>query len=132
MGFWLFMLFTDLLIPAMMIGFGRRFQKHPPRTIQSLDGYRTPRSMQNMDTWRFAHRYFGGLWLRWGLILLPLSVIPLLCVLGKPTAAVGTVGGIVCALQLLPLIGAIVPTERALHRTFDKNGFRRAGPPDPP
>ena len=66
------------------------------------------------------------------LILLPLSVIPLLCVLGKPTAAVGTVGGIVCALQLLPLIGAIVPTERALRRTFDKNGFRRAGPPDPP
>lgn len=131
MGFWLFMLFTDLLIPAAMIGLGRRFQTRPPRTIQPLCGYRTARSMRNTDTWRFAHRYFGRLWFRWGLILLPPSIIPLLCVLGKPPAAVGTVGGIVCLLQLLPLIGAIVPTERALDRTFDQNGFRRTDPPDP-
>lgn len=127
MGFWLFMLFTDLLIPAMMIGFGRRFQNHPPQTIQSLYGYRTVRSMRNMDTWRFAHRYFGRLWYRWGRRLLPLSVLPLLCVPGQSAAAVGTVGGVVCVLQLLPLIGAVFPTERALGRVFDADGHRRPG-----
>lgn len=127
MGFWLFMLFADLLIPAVMIVLGRRFQTHPPRTVQSLYGYRTARSMQNRDTWRFAHRYFGRLWYRWGLILLPVSVLPLLCVLGKSPAAAGAAGGIVCAAQILPMVGAIFPTERALDRAFDEHGVRRPG-----
>ncbi|WP_444850679.1 hypothetical protein [Lacrimispora indolis] len=34
-------------------------------------------------------------------------------------------GGIICGVQLIPLIGSILPTEIALKKNFDKNGTRR-------
>lgn len=82
-------------------------------------------SMKNKDTWEFAHKYCGKLWFRCGLVLLPLSVIPLLFVLNKDIATVGNVGLIVAGVQLVPLVGSIFPTEAALKRTFDQNGLRR-------
>ena len=33
--------------------------------------------------------------------------------------------GIICSVQLIPLIGSILPTEIALKKNFDKNGTRR-------
>ena len=132
MAFWTFTLAMDLLIPLMMIGFGRLFLTRPPRKINALFGYRTSMSMKNQDTWEFAHRYCGRLWLRWGLILLPLSVLPLFFVGGQDAATVEMVGQVVAAVQLIPLIGSIFPTEAALKRTFDQNGVRRqAGTPEP-
>ena len=108
MGFWVFMLVMDLLIPITMVAFGTYFM-----------------SMKNRDTWEFAHRHCGRVWQACGLILAPASVIPILFVLGGSDDAVGTVGGIVCAVQLAVLIGSVLPTERALRRAFDENGERR-------
>lgn len=127
MGFWIFMLVTDMIIPLIMIGFGRLFWKAAPKEINILFGYRSNMSMKNRDTWEFAHQYCGRLWYRWGLILLPVTIIAMLviAVMGKGTGFVGTAGGIVCLIQLVPLIGAVFPTERALRRTFDKDGNRR-------
>ena len=81
--------------------------------------------MKNKDTWEFAHKYCGKLWFRSGLILCPLSVIPLLFVLNKDITTVANVGLIVAAVQLIPLIGSIFPTEAALKKTFDQYGMRR-------
>ena len=50
MGFWAFMLATDLLIPAAMIACGAVFRRHAPKKINALVGYRTAMSMKNMDT----------------------------------------------------------------------------------
>ena len=33
MGFWIYMLIMDLLLPFTMIGFGRHFMKNAPKTI---------------------------------------------------------------------------------------------------
>ena len=49
-------------------------------------------SMKNEDTWQFAHHYMG------------------------------TVGGVLCFIQMIPLIGVVAPTEKALHKAFDKDG----------
>ena len=125
MGFWIFMLLMDLLIPLTMIGFGKLFMTKSPQNINVVFGYRTTMSMKNKDTWEFAHKYCGKLWFKCGLVLLPLSVIPLIFVCGKGTDIIGTVGGIVCDVQLVPLIGSIFLTEAALKKTFDKNGIRR-------
>ena len=125
MTFWIYMLVMDLLIPAIMIGFGRSFMTKAPKNINATFGYRTAMSMKNKDTWEFAHKYCGKLWFRCGLVLLPLSVIPLLFVLNKDIATVGNVGLIVAGVQLVPLVGSIFPTEAALKRTFDQNGLRR-------
>ena len=125
MAFWIFMLVMSLLIPVTMIGFGRYFMTGAPKNINGVFGYRTGMSAKNADTWEFAHRYIGRLWYYGGMILLPMSVIALLFVLGRPDDTVGSVGAAVEIIQLIPLIGAIFPTERALRRTFDKDGNRR-------
>lgn len=55
MGFWIFMLAMDLILPLSMVFLGRYFVRHAPGNINMLFGYRTARSMKNQDTWQFAH-----------------------------------------------------------------------------
>ena len=125
MGFWIFMFIMVLLIPLTMIFFGWLLFRKTPKEINYIYGYRTKRSMMNEETWRFANQYFGKVWYLCGLILAPLSVIAIGIVFGKGPGTVGTVGGIITMLQMLPLIGAIVPTESELKKNFDENGKRR-------
>ena len=127
MGFWFYMLLCKVVIPLMMIGFGFAFLKHPPKRVNYIYGYRTTRSMKNQDTWLFAHQYCGRLWLRWGLVLLPATLVVMLLLLGRSEDTVGSLGGVFCLVQTVPLVGSIFPTEAALKRTFDKDGNRRPG-----
>lgn len=125
MNFWIFMLLMNLLIPVAMIVFGKIFLTNPPKDINCVYGYRTRMSSKNKDTWEFAHHYCGRLWYRWGWILLLLTIIPMLFVLKKEKDAVATMSSIICFLQLIPMLGVIPPTEKALKKTFDKNGKRK-------
>ena len=124
MGFWIFMLVMNLLIPIMMISFGKYFMKSAPGSINIVFGYRTSMSMKNQDTWKFAHEYCGKLWCKWGKIMLIITVIVMLFLLGKSEDTIGNWGAAICIVQLIPLIGTIFPTENALRRTFDKDGKR--------
>ncbi len=124
-GFWIFVLIMDLLVPCIMIGLGKRFLNKAPKNINYAFGYRTTMSMKNQDTWQFAHKYCGKLWFRLGLILLPLSIIPLLFVLEKEIETIVTVGTVICFAQIVPLLGSIIPTEIALKKVFDKSGKRK-------
>ena len=125
MGFWVFMLIMVLLIPITMIIFGRLFLNKTPKDINYTFGYRTKRSMMNMETWKFAHEYIGKLWFICGLTLLLLSVVIMAFVFGKDSNTVGTVGGILTIVQMIPMIGTIIPTENALKKNFDEFGRRR-------
>ena len=117
MEFWIFMLIMDLLLPFTMIGFGRYFMKKAPKEINSVFGYRTSMSIKNKDTFEF--------WYVCGMVMLPITVIFMLLVIGKNEDCVGSIGGIICGVQLIPLIGSILLTEIALKKNFDKNGTRR-------
>ena len=125
LGYWLFMLAISLLIPLTMIIFGRHFMSNPPKDINSFYGYRTSMSMKSWETWDFAHRYFGKLWFILGLILMPLSVIPMFFLLGKSVETIGNASLVIMAVQLFFLIVPIFPTEAALKNNFDQFGFRR-------
>lgn len=57
--------------------------------------------------------------------MLPITVICMLLVIGENKDCVGSIGVIINVVQLIPLIGAIIPTEIALRKNFDKNGTRR-------
>ena len=57
-------------------------------------------------------------------MLLPTAVIMLL-LLGKEVPTIGTVGGIVTVLQMLPPLLSIAVIEKKLRRTFDENGTPR-------
>ena len=126
MGFWIFMLAMGLLFPAIMILFGAVFTKAAPKRINYIFGYRTELSMKNRDTWEFAHKYFGKLWFRLGLLLIPITVIPMLFVIGNSENVVATVGLIVSFVNTVTLIIPIFFTENSLNRTFDKDGKRKA------
>ena len=124
MWFWVFMLIMDLLIPFTMVGFGHRFMQNAPKEINMAFGYRTAMSMKNKETWVFAHECCGKAWKTCGLFLLPVSVVVMLFAFGKDIAAVGIIGGAVCAVQIVVMIGACFSTELALKKNFDQNGSR--------
>ena len=83
-------------------------------------------SMKNRNTWEYAHKYIGRLWFRLGFLLIPITVIPLLFVIGNSENVVGTVGLIVSFINTVVLIVPIFFTEKALNRAFDKDGNRKA------
>lgn len=125
MWFWWFMFICNALIPLLLIGTGRAMWKHCPSNINRMIGYRTRRSMKNMDTWKFAHEYCGRLWWKIGWVLLPLSVIVQLPFFHSTENSIGIVGGIICIIQCIILIISIFPTEHALKTTFSEDGTRR-------
>jgi len=82
------------------------------------------------DDWFWKIFYEKGskgnkVWYVCGMVMLPITVIFMLLVIGKNEDCVGSIGGIICGVQLIPLIGSILPTEIALKKNFDKNGTRR-------
>ena len=125
MGFWFFMLIMNLLIPIIMLAFGIYSSKNAPKEINNLFGYRTNMSMKNNDTWAFAHNYCGKVWTKVGWIMLPASIVIMLFSLGKKSDTAALFGGALIMIQLAVLILSIIPTEKALKRTFDKDGKRR-------
>ena len=50
MGFWIAMFVCNLLVPLLMVIFGRIMYKHAPKSINGIYGYRTSMSMKNEDT----------------------------------------------------------------------------------
>lgn len=121
MGFWIFMLVMDLLIPVTMVFIGKDFRKASEGDqcdVWIPDGD----VHENKETWKYAHRCCGKLWYVSGLVMIPVTVIVLACVFGKGNNCVGNVGGIVCTLQCVVIIGTIVVTERELKKRFDRNG----------
>ena len=124
LGFLIFMILVDLIIPFTMIGFGRVFMKNPPEKINMTYGYRTAMSMKNVETWEFAHSYCGKLWIRLGLALLA-SVLPLFFCFGRDIDTIALVGLVICGVQLVVMMCSIIPIERALKRSFDEAGRRK-------
>lgn len=125
MEFWIFMLIMELIIPFTMILMGKHFIQKPPKEINAIFGYRTSMSMKNKNTWNFAHNYCGKLWIRIGIALLPVTVIPMLFVIKRSYNIIGTIGIILSLIQILALIFPIVPTEKALRKQFDEYGNKR-------
>ena len=125
MGFWIFMLVVNLILPITMIFLGRYYSRKAPKNINWVYGYRTTMSTKNKDTWEFAHKYFGKLWYKIGIILLPVTVIAMLFVIGRSENIIAIVGEIICGVQVVLMVLVIHPTERALKRNFDKDGNKR-------
>lgn len=121
------MLITSLIITTIMsltmIGFGLLLAKKSPKEINSVIGYRSPMSQKNRDTWEFAHRYSGELWVRSGVLTAIISVV-----LSLTLQSLSNYNQLMLTLiyiQLIILLLVIPFTEIALRKTFDKNGIRK-------
>ncbi|MBR5055840.1 MAG: SdpI family protein [Bacteroidales bacterium] len=120
--YFILMMLVTLIMPLMMVGFGLLFMKNPPKSINSLYGYRTRRSTKNQETWDFAHYYFGKIWYKYGLISIPVSLFPFCLVIGKSDDVITMTTLIVMGLQSILLVVTIILTERALKTHFDETG----------
>ena len=118
MWFWIFMFFSNMLVPLVMIGAGRMMWKQCPEKINRVYGYRTKHSMKNMDTWKFAHEYCGKLWWKIGWIMLIVSIVVQIPFVHSSEDVIGKLGVVLCVVQLIVLLGSIIPTEIALKKKF--------------
>lgn len=125
MWFWWFIFVCDLLILIIMITAGNMMWKHAPKKINRIIGYRTARSMKNIDTWNFAQEHCGRLWWKIGWIMLIPSFVIHFPFYHSSENMIGIVAAIICTIQCLVLVLAIFPTERALKRTFNEEGVKR-------
>ena len=124
MVFWIFMLIIVLIVPALMITFGTIFLCRAPDKINCFFGYRTRRSMKNLDTWNFAHGYIARWWIAVGTVLAALVVGVMAFIFGESRSTVSIVGCVLTAIEVIGLIIPVFPTESALKKSFDKNGIR--------
>ncbi len=124
MGYWIFMVAMDLLIPAAVFGFGCIFRKNPPEDINYGYGYRTKRSMINKDTWMFAQKTMGKIWYKTGMAMF-LTVLPMVFFINSDADIVSVAGGVICCVQLVLMLATIFPVEKALKETFDSQGNRK-------
>jgi uncharacterized membrane protein len=125
MWFWWFMLICDMIIPVVMIIVGRMMWKHCPKSINGIVGYRTNRSMKNMDTWKFANEHCGRLWYKMGLFMLAFSVLVSVLLLRTNDNTYSMISLIFVLLQCIILIVSIIPTELALKKMFYEDGTRK-------
>ncbi len=119
MGERIFLWFTDLLIPLLMVGCGWWMWKRPPKEINDWVGYRTTRSKKNAATWRFAHETCGKLWWKMGWLSLIPSIPAAVCSARAEETTMAAATLILCTLQTGLLILSIYLTEKALKKTFD-------------
>lgn len=125
MWLWWFWLICDLFIPLVMIVVGRMTWKHCPKNINSLIGYRTTRSMKNLDTWKFAHEYCGKLWWKLGWLIMILTALMYIPLYQGNDNMVGIAGVVLITIQCTVLIISIYPTEKALKEHFNDDGTRK-------
>ena len=125
MGFWWFMLICDMIIPIVMVIVGRWMWKHYPKNINGMSGYRTTRSMKNMDTWKFANDYCGKLWWKIGWVMIIPSALIHIPLYHSDENRIGIASVILVAIQCFIMIVSIFPTERALKKHFNDDGMPR-------
>lgn len=113
-----------LLLPIIMFGCGHTWKRTGPKKINSMFGYRTARSMMNMESWHFAHRYIGALWRRCSVWLAALDVVFVLFFSRQNVNVMGIAALVAVGLQMAVLLGTIPITERALKQNFDEYGRR--------
>ena len=125
MKFWWFILISDAIIPITLLIAGILMWKRPPKQINGIVGYRSARSMQSMDTWKFAHVYCGKVCWRTGLILAMPTVIAHIPFYRSPEETLETLSLVLMCMQIVVVLVPIFLTERALRKTFHEDGTRK-------
>lgn len=107
-----------------MVIAGYFMYKHSPKDINGIIGYRTKLSMKNQETWDFAQKFCGQLWLKIGGIMLLLSIILQIPFKESNKNTICWLTVILETAQVIILIVSIVIAEKTLKNTFDKDGNR--------
>lgn len=115
----------NLIIPIIMILIGVITMRDIPEKVNNYVGYRTARSMKNIDTWRFANRYSGRVLRKLGVIGFIVSIIVTILGLLLSLEVLGILSIFLVVFQLCLIFSSIYFVERKLKEKFDDNGDYR-------
>ena len=93
---------------------GLLMTKYPPKTINSLYGYRTKQSMSTQEKWDFAQVYSAKRLLISGLVMIAIGLVGLFIDMTETQA--GIIGVIIV---LLACFFPLIATEKALRQLED-------------
>lgn len=122
---WILNLIVSMLIPIFMIIYSNIYRNKAPKDINGTNGYKTAMSRLNRDTWEFANHYYNNLMRVAGWVLLIVSLVAMLFVRGKNEEIINNSGLILLVVQIIVILVCVIPTEKALRKTFDENGNRK-------
>jgi uncharacterized membrane protein len=91
------------------------FKFFPPKNINSIYGYRTPRSMKNQDTWNVANKFSSNLMFGFSVLFIILMFFSYYLFFDK----------LLIIFLLIGLVTMIILTEFRLTQLFDKDGKRK-------
>ena len=115
------MVFFTSLIPITMFLIELLWNKHPPKKINSIYGYRTIRSMKNRETWEFAHKLCAKIRTICGISLEVFSILVIMLFSAYWDGCRNPPDN--PAFRLIGLF--LFPVESALKRNFTENGQRK-------
>ena len=121
---WNIILVVVIVFGITMIGFGFLFEKHTPKKINFILGYRSFRSMKNQETWEYGNKLSGLLLSRLGIALFICSTAALIFVHGSSDIVIRNVGIAIIVVHALLIVISALATELSLHKHFDKDGNR--------
>jgi len=100
------------LIGTIMLLAGLVMKYYPPKNINGLYGYRTPRSMANQRNWDEANKYSAVLMIKLGAAGIALGVLLLLLL---PAAIMPLISAGATLISLIAIVATLlVATERHL------------------
>jgi uncharacterized membrane protein len=94
------------------------FWKFPPKKINSLYGYRTPKAMQNQQIWNFANTTFNQSFLKY-------SGFSLLGALVLASFSIKVLTWEPMLLVILSIIVSVIKTEREINDNFTDEGKKK-------
>lgn len=89
--------------------------KFPPKKINGIYGYRTMRSIKSQEAWDFAQQYSSKRIIKWGVILIVISLIAYFIPLSKNTSIFLGIALIIYGMSM-----PFVETENALKKKGEK------------
>jgi uncharacterized membrane protein len=111
-------------IPIGWLGVAYLFIKKTPNQINDLYGYRTKRSKKSDETWQFAHRYYGKIWLFLSPVLMVLITTVFLLIINESDYVIFISSIIITFILITVTSLSIIPVEKALKSHFDSSGVR--------
>ncbi|MEQ9008985.1 MAG: SdpI family protein, partial [Ekhidna sp.] len=92
----------------------------PPKKINWLYGYRTPRSMKSQESWNAANKYANDLMMYVAIITI-ISQIILYFIFPREIAVLTS-----CGLMCILLVLSLIVVEKFLKENFDQEGKRKS------
>lgn len=106
-----------LSINGLLFVFSVFFYFFPPKKINSIYGYRTPKTMKNETIWYFANRFFTKQFIIYSAISLVAALILVFIsneISWQPMA-----------IMLLSLAVSVIKTEQEISKNFDEEGNKK-------